>query len=208
MAKVLLNTKSYRTSPKHTKAMYGSGTSVALTPSYGVTTRWEQNLTSAGMSGDISDSWTISTDVGKSYEQICVLGTVSGFYPPKRLIKGFTFSHKQDSTASRAVWLKRYGAYSGAGRLWSSGVLTKKSDYNWHSKTATFDSGFLSHLGNSGYIKYIMFQFSTEGGTTSRSTYSTIRDFKFNWVDGISGKELILPKLRSYSERSDINAIA
>jgi hypothetical protein len=206
---VKLNTKSYGSSPKHERAMYGQGTHGAITPTYGYTTRWDQNLTSGGMSGDISNSWTINTNVGKTYEQICKIGTVSGFYPPGRLLKGFTFSHKQDSTASRAVWLKRYGAMSNDGKLWSSGTMTKKSDYNWHSKTATFDSSFLSHLNSSSrYIEYIMFQFSTDGGSVSRDTNCTIKDFKFTWIDGVSGKELILPKLRSYSERSDINAIA
>ena len=208
MAKILLNTKSYGSSPKHERAMYGQGTHGAITPTYGNTSRWDQNLTSAGMNGDISNNWTISTDVGKSYEQICKIGTVSGFYPPSRLIKGFTFSHSQNSTASRAVWLKRYGAMSSSGKLWSSGVMSKKSDYNTHNKTVTFDSSFMSHLGTSRYIEYIMFQFSTEGGSVSRKTECKIRDFKFTWIDGLSGKELILPKLRPYSERSDFNAIA
>ena len=205
---VKLNTKSYGSSPKHERAMYGQGTHGAITPTYGYTTRWDQNLTSGGMSGDISSSWNISTNVGKSYEQICKIGTVSGFYPPSRLIKGFTFSHAQTSTASRAVWLKRYGAMSSGGKLWSSSVLSKKNDYNTHKKVATFDSSFMSHLGNSRYIEYIMFQFSTEGGSVSRKTECYIKDFRFDWIDGVSGKELILPKLRSYSERSDFNAIA
>ena len=206
---VKLNTKSYGSSPKHERAMYGQGTHGAITPTYGNTTRWDQNLTSGSMSGDISHSWKMLTDVGKTYYLISKIGTVSGFYPPSRLIKGFTFYHAQTSTASRAVWLKRYGAMSSSGKLWSSGTMSKRNDYNWHSKTVTFDSSFLSHLNSSSrYIQYIMFQFSTEGGSVSRNTNCKIRDFKFTRIDGISGKELILPKLRSYSERSDFNAIA
>ena len=208
MAKILLNTKSYGSSPKHDRAMYGQSTRGAITPTYGNTTRWDQNLTGVSMNGDISSGWTIMTDVGKTYEMICQIGTVSGFYPPSRLIKGFTFSHAQTSTASRAVWLKRYGAMSSNGKLWSSGVMSKKNDYNYHTKTATFDSYFMSHLGTSRYIEYIMFQFSTEGGSVSRKTECRIKDFKFTWIDGVSGKELILPKLRPYSEKSDFNAIA
>ena len=204
---VKLNTKSYGSSPKHERAMYGQASHAAITPTYGNTTRWDQNL-SGSMSGDISNSWKILTDVGKTYYLISKIGTVSGFYPPSRLIKGFTFSHTQTSTASRAVWLKRYGAMSSSGKLWSSSVLSKKNDYNTHNKTATFDSSFMSHLGTSGYIEYIMFQFSTEGGSPSRKTECVIKDFRFDWIDGVSGKELILPKLRSYSERSDFNAIA
>ena len=205
---ILLNTKSYGSSPKHSKAMYGHGTHGAITPTYGNTSRWDQNLSSAGMNGDISDVWTIMTDVGKSYQQICKIGTTSGFYPPSRLIKGFKFSHSQTSTASRAVWLKRYGVMSSGGKLWSSGTMSKRSDYNWHSKDVTFDSSFMNHLGTSRHIEYIMFQFSTEGGSVSRKTEARIKDFKFTWIDGVSGKELILPKLRPYSQRSDFNAIA
>ena len=206
---VKLNTKSYGSSPKHERAMYGQSTSGAITPTYGNTARWDQNLTSGGMNGDITTNWAITTDVGKSYQQICKIGTVSGFYPPGRLLKGFTFNFAQTSTASRAVWMKRYGAMSSSGKLWSSGTMSKKSDYNTHSKTVTFDSSFMSHLSSSNrYVEYIMFQFSTEGGSPSRKTECYIKDFKFTWIDGVSGKELILPKLRSYSERSDINAIA
>ena len=205
---VELNTKTYGSSPKHGRAMYGQASHAAITPTYGNTTRWDQNLSSGVMSGDISNSWKMLTDVGKTYYLISKIGTVSGFYPPSRLIKGFTFYHAQTSTASRAVWLKRYGAMSSGGKLWSSSVLSKKNDYNTHKKVATFDSSFMSHLGNSRYIEYIMFQFSTEGGSVSRKTECKIQDFRFDWIDGVSGKELILPKLRSYSERSDFNAIA
>jgi len=208
MANILLNTKSHGSNPSHLKAMYGHAASGAVTPSYNDTTKWDQNLMSGVMSGDISKSWRIKTSVGKSYEQICQIGTVSGFYPQGRLLKGFTFSHAQTSTASRAVWLKRYGAMSSSGKLWSSSVLSKKGDYNKHKKVATFDSSFMSHLGSSRYIEYIMFQFSTEGGSVSRKTECRIEDFRFDWIDGVSGKQLILPKLRSYSERSDFNAIA
>jgi len=205
---VRLNIKSYGSSPSHTKAMYGNTTSGEITPTYGTTTKWGSNLTSAGMNGDISQNWNIGADVGKTYEQICKIGSTSGFYPPGRLVLGFTFRHVQNSTASRAVWLKRYGAMSSDGKLWSSEVLSKKFDFNWHNKTATFDSSFISHLKNSRYVKYIMFQFSTEGGNISRKTECTIGDFKFTWIAGLPGKELILPKLRPYSERSNTNAIA
>jgi len=208
MANILLNTKSHGSNPSHLKAMYGHAASGAVTPSYNDTTKWDQNLMSGVMSGDISKSWRIKTSVGKSYEQICQIGTVSGFYPQGRLLKGFTFSHAQTSTASRAVWLKRYGAMTNDGRLWSSGVLSKKSDYNTHSKTATFGGDFLSYLGPSRWIEYIMFQFSTEGGSVSRETECVIKDFKFTWVDAPIYKALILPKLRPYSERSDTQAIA
>ena len=205
----LLNTKERGSSPKHIKAMYGNTTSNAITPTYGTTTVWNKDLAQNG-SGDISDYWEIQTDVGKTYEMICLIGSSSGFYPPGRLLKGFTFSHTQTSTASRAVWLKRYGAMSSDDKLWSSGTLSKKSDFNTHNKTATFDSNFMSHLSDRDrYVKYIAFQFSTEGGSISRKTQLIIRDFKFTWVDVPSGKEaLILPKLRPFSERSDINAIA
>jgi hypothetical protein len=208
---VLLNTKARGSSPKHYKAMYGSTAhGSSITPAYGTNTTWGRSLNVNG-SGDISDGgWRIKTDVGKTYEMICFMGTTSGFYPPGRLLKGFTFSHAQTSTASRAVWLKRYGAMSSADKLWSSGTLSKFNDYNYHSRTATFDSSFMSHLNSSSrYIKYIAFQFSTEGGSTSRVTEAVIKDFKFTWVDVPSGKDaLILPKLRSFSQRSDINAIA
>ena len=205
---VELNTKTYGSSPKHDRAMYGQASSGAITPTYGNTTRWDQNLSSGSMSGDISNSWKILTNVGKTYYLISKIGTVSGFYPPSRLVKGFTFYHAQTSTASRAVWLKRYGAMTNDGRLWSSGVLSKKSDYNTHSKTATFGGDFLSYLGPSRWIEYIMFQFSTEGGSVSRETECVIKDFKFTWVDAPIYKALILPKLRPYSERSDTQAIA
>jgi hypothetical protein len=208
---VLLNTKARGDSPKHHKAMYGSTAhGSSITPAYGTKTTWGRSLNVNG-SGDMSDGgWTIKTDVGKTYEMICFIGTSSGFYPPGRLLTGFTFDHMQTSTASRAVWLKRYGAMSSSDKLWSSNVLSKKSDYNYHSKTATFDSSFMSHLNSSSrYIKYIAFQFSTEGGSVGRVSEMNIKRFKFNWVDVPSGKDaLILPKLRSFSQRADINAIA
>ena len=207
---VLLNTKARGSTPKHDKAMYGSTAhGSSITPSYGHTSTWSRSLNVNG-SGDIATVWDIGTDVGKTYEMIVFVGTSSGFYPPGRLLKGFTFIHSQDSTASRAIWLKRYGAMSSDDKLWSSGTMDKNSDYDWHNKTATFDPSFNNHLNSSNrYVKYIAFQFSTEGGSISRKTTMKISNFRFNWDDVPYGKEaLILPKLRPFSERSDINAIA
>jgi len=206
--KKLLNTKSYGSSPKHNKAMYGTVSSDSITPTYGNINQWSKNLTHTG-SGDISDSWKIETDVGKTYTMINLIGSQSGFYPPGRLLMGFSFSHAQNSTASRAVWLKGYGAMSSAGKLWSSGFLSKQNDYNSHSKEARFDSNFMQHLrDNDRYVEYIAFLFSTAGGSSSRKTACTINNFKFTWVDVPRNQTLILPKLRNYSERNDINAIA
>ena len=206
---VLLNTKARGSTPKHDKAMYGSTAhGSSITPAYGNMSTWGRSLNANG-SGDITTGWSIAVDVGKSYEMIIFVGTSSGFYPPGRLLKGFSFDHAQDSTASRAIWLKRYGAMSSSDQLWSSEVLSKKNDYDFHSRTATFDSSFTSHLSNKRYVKYIAFQFSTEGGSKSRKTTFKIKNFKFSWVDVPSGKEaLILPRLRPFSERSDINSIA
>ena len=207
---VLLNTKARGSSPKHNQAMYGSTAhGSSITPAYGTKTVWNKSLDVNG-SGDIATDWTINTDVGKTYEMIVFVGTSSGFYPPGRLLTGFSFDHAQNSTASRAIWLKRYGAMSSSDKLWSRGTFSKLNDYNWHSKTGTFDSSFQSHLNSSSrYVKYIAFQFSTEGGSVSRKTNLRIRNFKFTWVDVPSGKDaLILPKLRPFSQRSDINAIA
>jgi len=207
---VLLNTKESGSSPKHLKAMYGQAAQTSnITPSYGNTTQWIQDLSGGGMSGDISGTWTLTTDVGKTYHLIKKIGTVSGFYPAGRLVLGHTFEIAQNSTASRAVWLKRHGALTGDGTLWSSGSYGKLGDYSWHSRNATYDSGFINYMKtNNQYIKHIYLQFSTEGGSISRKTEIKIRNFRFKWIDVPSGKTLILPKLRPYEDRLDLDVIA
>jgi len=208
---VLLNTKERGTSPKHLRAMYGHAAHTSdITPSFGNTYyTWHQTLAPGNMTGDISDTWTLSTDVGKDYLLIAKTGTVSGFYPRGSLVLGHSFEVAQNSTASRAVWLWRHGAWTGNGKLWSSGAYTKLNDYDWHSRDATYDSEFINYLKNNNqYVKHIYFQFSTVGGSISRKTEITIRNFRFKWVEPPSGKTLILPKLRPYADRQDLNVIA
>lgn len=196
--------------PVHHKACYGHKAFTSdITPSYGNTTKWTQNLSSGGMSGDISEGWSISTNVGKTYYQIAQIGTESGFYPPGRMVTGHSFQVVQNSTASRAVWMWRHGAMASDGKYWSSGAYSKINDYNWHSRSGDYGSSFVDHMiDNNLYIKYIVIQFSTSGGSSSRSTKCSIRNFKFKWIDVPSGKTLILPKLRPHADRTDINVIA
>jgi hypothetical protein len=210
MTGTLLNVKESGTSPIHKKAVYGHGNYTSdITPSYGNTTKWTRSLDGGNKSGDISDNWSIEVDVGKTYLLITKIGTTSGFYPRGSLVLGHTFDVAQNSTASRAIWLKRHGAYTGDGKLWSSGSYSKINDYSWHGRNATYDSAFLNYLkDNNQYIKHIFFQFSTEGGSVSRKTQIKIRNFRFKWVDVPSGKTLILPKLRPYADRQDLNVIA
>ena len=210
MAGALLNVKEPGTSPKHLKACYGQSFQGSnITPSYGNTTTWNQSLSGGNISGDISDSWRIETDVGKTYNIIVKLGSVSGFYPRGSLVLGHSFDIAQNSTASRAVWMWRHGAMAGDGTVWSSGAYSKLSDFSWHGRNATYSSGFTDYLKNNNqYVKHILFQFSTEGGSISRKTQLSVRNFKFKWIDVPSGKTLILPKLRPFADRKDLNVIA
>ena len=207
---VKLNTKEYGQNPYHDKAMYGNQqATVNITPRYGNTGTWTQDAPGWGMSGDMRNFWKVAGTNGKDHEQICRVGRDSGFYPNGSLVLGIKFEVQQDSTAGRAMWFKHAGAMSWQDRMWSSGAYSKKNDYNWHEIDLNFSSDFLSHIkSTSGYIKYIMLHFSCHGGSTTRTSEVHIRNFRFKWINGISGKTLILPKLRSYSDRAQIQYIA
>ena len=207
---VLLNTKEYNSNPYHDKAMYGNQQATSnITPRYGNTGVWTQDAPGWGMNGDMRNVWTIGGNNGKSHEQICRVGRESGFYPNGSLVLGIRFEVMQTSTAGHGMWFKHAGAMSWQDRMWSTGAYSKKSDYNWHTIDLDFSSDFLSHIkSTSGYIKFIMLHFSSAGGTGTRSTEVKIKNFRFKWINGISGKTLILPKLRSYSDRAQIQYIA
>lgn len=207
---VLLNTKEYNSDPYHDKAMYGNqNATVDITPRYGNTGTWSQDSPGWGSSGDMRSSWQISGSNGKSHQQIVRVGRDSGFYPNGSLVLGIRFEVAQNSTAGHAIWFKHAGAMSWQNHMWSSNAYSKKNDYNWHTIDLNFSSDFLSHIKSaSGYIKFIMLHFSSEGGSFTTSSEVRIRNFRFKWINGISGKTLILPKLRSYNDRAHIEYIA
>ncbi len=207
---VLLNTKEYNSDPYHAKAMYGNQDAAGnITPYYGNTAQWTQDAPGWGTSGDMRSDWKIGAKNGKSHNQIVRVGRESGFYPNGSLVLGIRFEFGQTSTAGHAIWFKHVGAMSWQDRMWSSNQYSKKNDYNWHTVDLNFSSDFLSHIKNpSGYIKYIMLHFSSEGGSLTTTSEVKIRNFRFKWINGISGKTLILPKLRSYSDRAQIHYIA
>lgn len=207
---VKLNTKEYNQNPYHDKAMYGNQQATSdISPWYGDKAMWEQDAPGWGMSGDMANLWQIGGNNGKSHQQICRIGREQGFYPNGSLVVGIRFEVSQTSTAGHAIWFQHVGAMSHADRLWSSNPYSKRSNYDWRTIDLTFSSDFMSHISSTnGYIKWIMLHFNSSGGSGTRESQVKIKNFRFTWIRGISGKTLILPKIRSYSDRSQIHYIA
>ena len=137
-------------------------------------------------------------------------------WPSMSLLDGFTLRWKQDSTASRALWLRNamISMCDRNGRIrkfWGSYDQSKRNDYNWGSTVWRFSDQDKRDMAQY-YFEGVMFRLSTEGGTIQRETSISIGGFRLlynlgpqnanhRWVIGkyvtrlYFGNEIIQPRL-------------
>ena len=182
------------------------------TPTHGNKTTWTADVIGwwNGKNPEVETA-KFSGNNGKDHTENMHLGYESGRYPHKQL-RCVQFDYAQNSTAGHGLWLKRYGVIwhkEGMSQtLWSSGVLSRRSDYNWHTiRLSWADKGFDDFVTENHVFVGIALQASSEGGTGSRTTELSIRNLKYEWRS-MSGRHLIVPPSRPYAERFQLNRIA
>ena len=193
--------------------MFGGNdiSSTTLTPNAGNTTTWKADVTYYLNSGDVCASGTGSgcrsyaKDAGRDHWQINKIGTTSGHYLSTQ-ITGFKFKVSQNSGAGHGLYVRRYGFLlrqknGSSSYFWSTDAISRGS-YGTKSYSHTFDSTVLnSYLRNGWCFDEFRYQVSTYGGSGTRTSEVIVYDFQFNYV-GQSGKLLIVPVKRSYSDRA------
>lgn len=191
----------------------GNETSGALTPDMGVSTsQWKSDVTWYGTSGDVCASSSGSGvysggDNGKDHWQINKIGTSSGHYLSSQ-ITGFKFKASQDSGAGRGLYIRRYGfklrkTFNNTTLIYDAGGVLSRGDYGTKSYSHTFNSTILNNYLNSAYcFDEFLYQVSSQDGSGSRTTSVRVYDFQFNYKS-MSGKQLIVPIRRSYSDRAE-----
>jgi len=191
----------------------GNGTRGAFTPTGGVSkSQWESDVSYYGTSGDVCASSNGSGvfsggDNGRDHWQINTIGVDYGHYLSSE-ITGFKFKAEQNSGAGRGLYIRRYGFKlrrkdAGASYLHDAGGVLSRGNYGTKSYSHSFDSTVLNNYLNNGYcFEQFLYQVSSQGGSGSRNTSVKVYDFQFNYKSS-SGKQLILPIRRSYSNRAN-----
>lgn len=183
----------------------------AITPDGGVSTsQWAQDVNWWGISGDVcqtSSSGVLSKgENGRDHWQINKCGVSSGHYLSTE-ITGFKFKASQDSGAGHGMYIRRYGfrlvkKTTSTSYFYDAGGVLSRGNYGTKDYSHTFNSTILNDYLNNGYVfDEFRYQLSTQGGSGKRTTSVRVYDFQFSYV-GSSGKRLILPVKRSYSNRS------
>jgi len=183
----------------------------ALTPSGGSdTSQWKNDTSWWGVSGDVcgtSSGGILSKgENGKDHWQINKCGISSGHYLSTE-ITGFKFKASQDSGAGHGMYIRRFGfrlvkKNSTSSYFFDAAGTLSRGNYGTKNYSHTFNSTILNNYLNNGYcFDEFRYQLSTQGGTGKRTTSVRVYDFQFSYV-GSSGKKLILPVKRSYSNRN------
>ena len=182
-------------------------------PDAGKTATWDHDTTWwMGSGGDISSTSAgsgvkFSGSNGKDHNLHAAIGHDSGVYPSTQ-INGFSFKANQNSGAGHGLYIRRWGyklRSKTSSTSWFYGVsdTLSRGDYGTKSYSHTFVSDAIYKLSNGYVFEELHLQASTVGGSGSRSTEVSIYDFKFDFVSPPSGKKLIVPKPRSYSDRKN-----
>lgn len=183
----------------------------ALTPSAGSnTSQWKADVDWWGHSGDVcasSESGGVESEGtnGDKHWQIVKVGVTHGHYFSAE-ITGFKFKVAQNSGAGHGLYVKRYGfslaqKTGGSSYFYDAGGDIGRGSYGTKNHSHTFTSTVLNNYLKNGWVfDEFRYQVSSEGGTGKRWSQVIVYDFQFNYV-GSSGKHLILPRKRSYSDR-------
>lgn len=174
------------------------------------TSEWKADVDWWGNSGDVGSSNTSggvksSGNNGQDHWQINKIGTSSGHYLSTE-ISGFKFTVFQDSGAGHGLYVRRYGFLlrsktSSSSYFYDAGGTISRGNYGTKYHSHSFNSTVLDKLDNGWCFDEFRYQVSSQGGSGSRTTQVVVYDFQFNYK-GQSGKRLILPIKRSFSNRN------
>ena len=162
--------------------------------------QWETNNAEFCRGGDLNSTASFSADTGKGLFSSALYGGGVAHYPNG--VDGLRFTHVQNSTASRALWLHRVGLIiasntpAGAYKFVDLGGILYKDGYE-HTKTYVFNRDLLqalkpkSHGGDGWFVEKLAFCVCTVGGTVQRSSWLEIRDVQWRFVAAKRGRDLI-----------------
>ena len=194
--------------------MFGGSESLSsgITPSAGKdTSQWKSDTNYWGNSGDVcassaSSGVSSSGNNGKDHWQVNKIGVSSGHYLSTE-ITGFKFQASQDSGAGHGMYIRRFGFLlrsktSSSSYFYDAGGTLSRGSYGTKSYSHSFSPTVLNRYLNDGWcFDEFRYQLSTQGGSGTRTTSVRVYNFQFQYV-GLSGKKLILPVKRSYSNRN------
>lgn len=149
---------------------------------------------------------------GKAHWAVIAIGTTHGLYPQKQ-ITGYRFKASQDSGAGHGMYIMRHGMHlrsinSSSKWLYDAGGVLSRGSHGTKTYDITFDNTVINKL-NSGYVfDELMIQFSTDGGSTTRTSSVKVYDFGFKYKNEVSGSRIIIPAKRPYANRGEQNRIA
>ena len=219
MAEILTTSGGYT---RITNALTGyivQPTGTSLVPDFGValnpytpdTNYW------GGDTGDITTSTSsngpkVSGSNGKDHWQVNDYGTTGGCYFQDH-ITGFQFKADQERDGGRTLYVKRIGytlrdLYSDITYFYDAKGIMIRTGKGIKTYTVDFDSNTMSKLESTYVFDMLRIQYSSQGGSGSRTSYVQLYNFKFKFATAPSGKQMILPPSRPKNERSQQNRIA
>ena len=121
-----------------------------------------------------------------------------------QFVSGIKFKENNDSTAGRGMYVLRYGiAITNGSSLENydlSGEMSRPNSYG-KTHTANFNSALMNRLNGGWFVEKFIVEISTAGGSGSRNTNTSVSNLKFKTA-GPSGKNLVLPVVRSKADRA------
>ena len=190
-----------------------------LVPDSGVSTSQYNPDTNywGGDTGDITSSTStngprVAGNNGKDHWQVNDYGTTGGCYFQDH-ITGFQLKADQERDGGRTLYVKRIGytlrdLYSDIIYFYDAKGVMARGNKGHKTYAVDFDSSTMSKLRSTYVFDMLRIQYSTQGGSGSRTSSLQLYGFKFKFATAPSGKQMILPPSRPKNERNQQNRIA
>jgi len=141
---------------------------------------------------------------GMNHYAIFLFGGGNSRWMNGQFVSGLRFEENNDSTKGHGLYVLRYGIAITNGSHREnydlSGEMSRPGSYG-KTHTANFNSALMSRLNGGWFVEKFIVEISSAGGSGDRTTSTTVSNLKFKTA-GPSGKNLVLPVVRSKSDRS------
>jgi hypothetical protein len=190
-------------------------TGIRAGSSRGITKSFGNDVGSGWYRGGLpEDKATFRGSNGDDHWMIMKLGASNGRYLNTH-VTGLQFYEGNNSTTGHGMYIRRYCLEtvnnSGSTIIWDLGGEMNRPGSYGKTHQVDFNSALLSNLASNYFISKFVVQVSTQGGSGSRDTSTTVESLKFKTATAPSSDpsaKLILPARRPYSQRVQVGLLA
>ena len=178
----------------------------AKTPTMGDTSAFQSDV-----SWSNTESYTINAanaikftgSNGKNHWESYKFGDAGCIYPKADVIRGFQLENTQDSTAGHGMYLRRMGLVfrnaAGKEEFWGGASRSRPSSFDkqvWKKEFSDSERNKLKGF----FVRALIVEISTEGGTGTRPTNVTLGGFKLLYDVGPENTRWVVGKMRTVTK--------